>query len=166
MSSRPRCRCSFPCRLAWRERKRRRMARLPRSSSERLAKKTEKELNIKQLSYRLHVNDKILFKKVLRDEEIGFQSFVDACMHAFLRGDPNIMKVIDDWKQLSTVPRDHVELYTLSHRERVELQKELDRIRTEFDENPNQQRGEDAEMQRGEQRGELQKGEEEDGIAG
>lgn len=74
--------------------------------------------------------------KLLRDEGIGFQTFVDACMQAFMRADPSIMNVINDWKQLSEVPKEYQDLYTLSHRERMAIQQELDKIKTEGDIDP------------------------------
>lgn len=72
------------------------------------------------------MNDKALFMKLLEDSNLTFQSFSEACMQAFLRGDPSIMKVIKDWRVLNTIPKENLERYTLSHRERAEIMKELE----------------------------------------
>lgn len=87
---------------------------------------TESQKNIRQIPFRIHANDKVLFMKLLSDGDMTFQSFSQACMEAFLRADPAILKVIKDWRDLSTVPKDYQKLYTLSHRERDAIQKELE----------------------------------------
>ena len=93
-----------------------------------MTKATEKDINVKQIPFRLHPNDKALFFKLLGDDNLSFQKFVDACMQAYLRGDPSVVKIIKDWRTLNEVPKDHLERYTLSHRERAEIQRELEMI--------------------------------------
>ena len=94
---------------------------------------TERELDIWKLTFRLHRNDKIVFLKLLRDEKLTFQWFVDACMDAYMRADPGIMKVVKDWQELKEVPPEHQGLYTLSHRERKALLDELETTSREQD---------------------------------
>jgi hypothetical protein len=100
----------------------------------------ERLKNIRQIPFRLHMNDKILFMKLLSDADLTYQSFSQACMEAFLRADPAVMKVIKDWRDLSTVPKDHLERYTLSHRERDAIQKELEQMGGEQDVDPRNSR--------------------------
>lgn len=89
---------------------------------------SEAEKNIKQVPFRMHMNDKAMFFKLLGDANLSFQQFGVACMEAFLRADPAIMKVIKDWRALSQVPKDQLDRYTLSHRERDDIQKELEKM--------------------------------------
>lgn len=98
-------------------------------------KLTEFQKNIKQMPFRLHANDKAVFMKLLSDHGYNFQMFANFCMQAFLNGDPAIMKVLKDWKALNEVPKDQLERYTLSHRERDRIQAELDQMNAERDVN-------------------------------
>lgn len=91
-------------------------------------KLTERQKNVRQIPFRLHMNDKTLFMKLLSDHGLTFQTFSHYCMQAFLNADPAILKVIKDWKAMSDIPKDHLKLYTLSHRERAAIQKELDEM--------------------------------------
>lgn len=97
---------------------------------------TESQKNIKQIPFRIHANDKVLFMKLLSDGGMTFQSFSQACMEAFLRADPAVLKVIKDWRDLSTVPKDYQDRFTLSHRERDAIQKELEQMGGEQDNDP------------------------------
>lgn len=89
---------------------------------------TEKERGIHQMPYRLHHNDRVLLKKLLRDDEMTFQSLVDAAVQAYLRGDPAMMRVMQDWKDLNILPEDVMKNggALLSRRERMELLKEIE----------------------------------------
>jgi len=102
----------------------------------------DKDKNVRRLAFRIHLNDEKLFMKLLDDDNITYQFFADACAQAYLRGDRSILKVLKDWKDLTTVPVEHRELYTLSHRERSLIQKELDEIQAEQDIKPNKKNGE------------------------
>lgn len=88
---------------------------------------TEKELGIQQIPFRLHINDHKLLKKLLTDEGMKFQTFVDACVQAYLRGDPLMLKFIKDWKELNSIPKEFRGMYTLSHRERMNILDELEK---------------------------------------
>lgn len=87
---------------------------------------SEKERLIQQIPFRLHVNDHKVLKKILIDDGMRFQTFVSACVEAYLRGDPSILKVVKDWKDLNTIPKDVRDKYTLSQRERRALLDELE----------------------------------------
>lgn len=79
-----------------------------------------------RLAFRVHINDKKLLMKLLADANLSMQEFGVACADAYLRGDPHIMKMIQDWKMLNEIPKDHLERYTLSHRERADLMRLLE----------------------------------------
>jgi hypothetical protein len=78
-----------------------------------------------QMSVRIHINDRVVFRKLLDDEKMNFQEFFTACMEAFLRADPSALKIIKDWKDLNVIPRELRDKYMLSHRERDDIAKEL-----------------------------------------
>jgi hypothetical protein len=78
-----------------------------------------------QMSVRLHINDRVVFRKLLDDVGMNFQEFFTACMEAFLRADPSALKIIKDWKDLNVIPREMRDKYMLSHRERDDIAKEL-----------------------------------------
>lgn len=84
--------------------------------------------NSQAITFRMHPNDKLLLMKLLSDENLTYQSFADACMQAYLRADPSIMKVVKDWRMLNEIPKDLQAIYTLSHRERAKI---LDDIASE-----------------------------------
>lgn len=87
---------------------------------------SEKERLIHMIPFRLHENDWKLLRKLLTDEKMTFQTFVDASVQAYLRGDPAIIKVIRDHKDLSSVPSDYKDKGVLSRRERDRILDELD----------------------------------------
>ncbi len=84
------------------------------------------EERTERVSFRMHMNDKKLLLKLLADMNLSVQDFGVACMDAFLRGDPHIIKAIQDWKLLNDIPKDQLDRYTLSHRERQELVRQLE----------------------------------------
>lgn len=86
---------------------------------------TEKERNIQQVPFRLHMNDHKLLKKLLGDDSLTFQGFVDICVQAYLKGDPTFLKMVKQWKELNTVPKEVQDRYTLSQRERQALLDEI-----------------------------------------
>lgn len=96
----------------------------------------EKERGIGKLAVRLHENDKRLLQKLLEDADITYQDFAEACVQAFLRGDPAALKIIKDWRLLNELPKEHLDRYTLSHRERDQIAKELETVRREQDIDP------------------------------
>ena len=77
--------------------------------------------NHQAITFRLHMNDKLLLMKLLSDDNLTYQGFAESCMEAYLRGDPSIIKVIKDWRMLNEIPKDLQEKYTLSHRERAKI---------------------------------------------
>ena len=87
---------------------------------------SEKQRLIHQIPYRMHENDWKLMRKLLTDEKMTFQTFVDACTQAYLRGDPSIVKAIRDYKELGTVPKEYRDKAVLSRRERDSILDELD----------------------------------------
>jgi hypothetical protein len=81
---------------------------------------------IRQLNWRIHIDDLRIVKQLLADDELMFKSFADCCIHAYMRGDPLMLKMIKMWKELNLVDGQRKDLYTLSQRERSELLKQLE----------------------------------------
>lgn len=74
-----------------------------------------------KVMYRLHPNDKKLMIKLLDDMNWSIQKFGLAVTDAFLRGDPHLLKALKDWETLNEIPKDQIQNYTLSQRERMNL---------------------------------------------
>lgn len=63
-----------------------------------------------------------VLKKLLRDDGLFFQKFVEACTGAYLRGDPPILRVLREWKESQERKgRGRGRKPLLSHRERKDL---------------------------------------------
>jgi hypothetical protein len=90
-------------------------------------KPTEKDLGIRQIPFRIHVDDYALLRKMLFDDGMKFQFFVDACVQAYLRGDPAMLRFVKDWKMMSEIPREKKAMYMLSHRDRQALLDEFEK---------------------------------------
>lgn len=88
---------------------------------------TEKERGIERCNFRIHANDKIVFQKLLRDERLNIQKFADACVQALIRGDRAILQVLQDYRELSKIPKEDLKMYQLSKRERKDIFEELER---------------------------------------
>lgn len=92
----------------------------------------EKDLNIRQIPFRLHQNDKALFYKLLRDKGMNFQKFSEACMQALINQDPAASKIIKDWKDLNELPkRSKLMGFSLSDREKAKIQEELELLHSQ-----------------------------------
>lgn len=89
-------------------------------------KRSEKIRNVRQIPFRIHANDYILLKKLLVDDGMKFQTFVASCVEAYMRGDPNILKCVKDWKEISAIPRVDRDKYSLSHRDRQKILDEIE----------------------------------------
>lgn len=91
-------------------------------------KRTEKERNIRQISWRCHGNDYSVLRRILKDDGWKFQNLVDACVEAYIRRDPLLIKLLVDWREESYVPNRIRNDYTLSRREKKSVQAALDEI--------------------------------------
>lgn len=83
--------------------------------------------------FRLDVNDHKALKKLLIDDEMTFQKFVASCVEAYLRGDPNILKCVKDWKLINSIPPEDRDKYNLSQRERQNILDEIENASTMSD---------------------------------
>jgi len=81
----------------------------------------EVDIGIKQIPYRIHVNDKAKLLHLLGQDKLSFQSLVDAAVQAYIRGDREILKVIDAWENLNELPKEERQSGLLSRRERQDL---------------------------------------------
>lgn len=80
----------------------------------------------KRSSIKLHPDDQRVLKKLLVDDDLSFQAFMEACVQAYLRGDPNMLKVVKDFRMLRRIPKEKLAEYLMSHRERERLLKEME----------------------------------------
>lgn len=95
---------------------------------------TEKELQIKQIPFRLHDNDFKAMKKLLQDDGWKFQSLVAACVDAYLNRNPLLIKLLADWKEENVIPKKLRDRYSLSNREKKRLLDELEEMDEDADE--------------------------------
>lgn len=77
--------------------------------------------------YRVNKTDEAVMVKILGDAGFTFQAFVEACVQALLRGDPNMMKVMKDFQVLRDIPKESLSEYIISHRERTALLEEFEK---------------------------------------
>lgn len=90
---------------------------------------TEAAKQIKQVPFRLHMNDYNALRKLLDEDGWKFQRLVEAVVEAYIRRDPLLIKLLVEWKEENVIPRRIRDDYTLSSRERKDVQNILD----EFD---------------------------------
>lgn len=79
-----------------------------------------------QIPTRLHRNDYKMLKKVLFDEGMTYQTLVQCLVHAYLDGNPQVLKIVKTYKEALSVPAHQREAKTLSQRERDLLLKEIE----------------------------------------
>lgn len=95
-------------------------------------KLSEKDRGIKQVPFRLHRNDYLALKKLLKGDGWTFQRLVQATVECYMRRDPLLVKVLADWKEENVVPPRAKETYTLSSRERRGILDELEEMGDEL----------------------------------
>lgn len=86
--------------------------------------KVNKTKNTQQIPFRLHVNDHKELKSKLALQGMKIQTFVEACVQAYLDGDDHIADVVRSFKKLNTVDKKN---YTLSKREQEKMLEEIER---------------------------------------
>lgn len=92
-------------------------------------KKTEADLGVRQISFRIHYHDKAVLDKILHDDGLTFQSFCEFTTKAYMEGDRTMMRLLKERLALHQVPKTVLDRYTLSSRERQNL---LDEIEVEI----------------------------------
>jgi hypothetical protein len=80
---------------------------------------------MQQIPFRLHVNDHKELKAKLALDRVKIQTFVEACVHAYLDGDEHVRDLVRTFKKLSTVDKN---TYTLSPREQEKMLEEIERM--------------------------------------
>lgn len=83
--------------------------------------------SMRQVPYRIHDNDYKVLKKLFADDSLTFQSFTRFCVDSYLKGDPLMLRLLKQNRELSAVPKDVLDRYTLSQRERQALLEEIER---------------------------------------
>jgi len=81
---------------------------------------------LKQAIVRIHENDHRVLKVLLKKDRLSFQKLVNYCVRAYLDGDPYLLKVVKNYRELEAIPRDVKDKHVLSHRERSSLYDELE----------------------------------------
>jgi hypothetical protein len=83
--------------------------------------------DMKQVPYRIHRNDYVLLRQLMTADHLTFQSLVKTCVEAYMKGDPLVMRMLRQHKELESVPKSVIDRYTLSQRERQALLEQLER---------------------------------------
>ena len=81
---------------------------------------------LKQAIVRIHENDHRVLKVLLKKDKLSFQKLVYYCVRAYLDGDPYLLKMVKNYRELEAVPKDIQDKHVLSHRERADIYKELE----------------------------------------
>jgi hypothetical protein len=89
------------------------------------SRQTEAQQGIRQIPFRMHAHDKKVLMTLLRGDRLSFQEFVDLCTQAYMRGSPDMLKTLREQKDLSALPKEISERYTLSARERARIMDEI-----------------------------------------
>ena len=90
-------------------------------------KGNDKDFGIKQIPFRIHYHDKGVLDKLLRDDGLTFQRFVEFCTKAYMEADPSMMRLLRDRIELHKVPREVLDRYTISQRERQIILDQIER---------------------------------------
>ena len=93
----------------------------------------KKEEVLRQMVIRLHHHDQAMLKVMLKKDELSFQKFALFCVRAYLDGDPHLLKMLKIYRELEAVPQDIRDKHVLSHRERQDIYKELEKAQAEKD---------------------------------
>lgn len=89
---------------------------------------TEKEKNIQQVPFRIHRNDYLALRKLLKGDNWKLQTLFTAVVEAYMSRDPLLIKLLADWKEANSVPKRAKETYNLSNRERKGILDELEEM--------------------------------------
>lgn len=89
-------------------------------------KQSEKEKSIQQVPFRIHRNDYMALKKLLKGDNWKLQHLFNAVVEAYMDRDPLLIKILADWKEENVLPKRAKESYTLSTRERKGILDELE----------------------------------------
>lgn len=89
-------------------------------------RQTEKEKNIQQVPFRIHRNDYLALKKLLKGDNWKLQTLFTAVVDAYMGRDPLLIKLLADWKEENILPKRAKENFNLSTRERKGILDELE----------------------------------------
>jgi len=85
----------------------------------------ESSRNLKQVITRLHRNDHAALQPLLKKDGIAFQHFVTACVESYLRRDPDVLRLIKEWRDVNHVRWKDENKFDFSDRERRAMLEEL-----------------------------------------
>lgn len=79
---------------------------------------------------RIHKNDHVLMKQNLKRDGLALQHFMTACVEAYLRREPDVLRLLKDWRDANVIKKGDESKFDFSDRERRAILDELD---AEFD---------------------------------
>lgn len=95
------------------------------------SKKFPQGVPVKSFRVLVHEEDYKILQKLLSDEEISFQWFMDTVIQSYLRGDPYVTKIVHEFKELMSVPKERRDLYELSIRDREKMYDDLEKLQSQ-----------------------------------
>lgn len=85
---------------------------------------------MRQVPFRMHRDDAVVLKKLVKDDGLTVQGLVATMVEGYMKGNPHLLRYLRDQMELLKVPKDVLDRYSLSQRDRekvlAELDKELD----------------------------------------
>lgn len=88
----------------------------------------EIDRGVKSIVTRISLAEYASLRKLLHDDHLSIQSFLEACVVAYNRGDTGIMKMVEDHKRLTQVPKAEKSCHLLSQHERKALFDEIEQL--------------------------------------
>lgn len=88
------------------------------------------ESPVKSHRFKILEDDEKILRKLLIDEGISFQWFMDCVVQSYLRGDPHVTRIVREFKELTSVPAERRSLYELSIRDREKMYDDLERLQS------------------------------------
>jgi hypothetical protein len=82
---------------------------------------------LKQTPIRMHVNDHRLLKVMLKKDHLSINKFMGYCVKAYMDGDPGMLCMLKNYRELDLVPQMVKDKHVLSHRERQSIMDEIER---------------------------------------
>lgn len=86
---------------------------------------TEKDKNLQQIPFRLHINDHKALKSKIALDGVKMQTLFEACVIAYLNDDQYVKKLVLDMKDQNTVDKKKT---SFSNREQENLLDEIESI--------------------------------------
>lgn len=82
--------------------------------------------NMRQVPIRIHENDYKVLKKLMLDDGLTLQKLTNTFIQSYLRADASALKILKQQAELNTVPKEVLDRYNLSQRERQKLIEQIE----------------------------------------